>query len=212
MTRLDSAIRRLMAQRALLDWAAADVAQRPAGLILELGPRQRAHLRPPARSAAGAGRSTSSNAAPAAHPDCMPQQDRLVVGDIFETLPDFLRAVRPGLRRARPCGYRHGRRGRNRAARGPARAARRTRSSAPGGLLLARSRRFRLPGCADVSAEAGVDAGPLFRLSPARRGDTIARPEPDLRESPGGVTRAAAGGLRSGVHAEVLGHSARAPM
>jgi hypothetical protein len=36
MTRLDSAIRRLMAQRALLDWAAQDIASRP-GLVLELG-------------------------------------------------------------------------------------------------------------------------------------------------------------------------------
>lgn len=36
MTRLDSAIRRLQAQRSCLDWAAAAVAARP-GLVFEMG-------------------------------------------------------------------------------------------------------------------------------------------------------------------------------
>ena len=35
MTRLDSAIRRLTAQRDLLDWAARNIS--PAGLVLEIG-------------------------------------------------------------------------------------------------------------------------------------------------------------------------------
>jgi S-adenosyl-L-methionine methyltransferase len=35
MTRLDSAIRRLTAQRDLLDWASEEIA--PGGLVLELG-------------------------------------------------------------------------------------------------------------------------------------------------------------------------------
>src|SRR5829696_7299425 len=86
MTRLDSAIRRLTAQRDLLDWAAQNVG--PAGLVLEIGlgnGRTYDHLRAklPGREIHVFERS------PAAHPDCIPPDSRLVVGDIFETLPLF---------------------------------------------------------------------------------------------------------------------------
>ena len=87
MTRLDSVIRRLTAQRDLLDWAAEDIG--PTGLILELGlgnGRTYDHLRTklPGRKIYAFERS------PAAHPDCYPPEGYLIVGDIFETLPAFI--------------------------------------------------------------------------------------------------------------------------
>ena len=87
MTRLDSAIRRLMAQRACLDRAAALVADLP-GPVLELGlgnGRTYDHLRArlPGRDIFVFERR------PAAHPDSTPPADRLIVGDILDTLPRF---------------------------------------------------------------------------------------------------------------------------
>ena len=94
MTRLDSAIRRLTAQRDLLDWAAREIAGVP-GLVLELGlgnGRTYDHLRArlPERAIYVFERR------PAAHPACMPAPDRLVVGDVFETLPRFADQIGPG--------------------------------------------------------------------------------------------------------------------
>ena len=85
MTRLDSAIRRLEAQRACLDRAAALIRGVP-GPVLELGlgnGRTYDHLRArlPGRDIFVFER------APAAHPDCTPPEDRLIVGDFLETLP-----------------------------------------------------------------------------------------------------------------------------
>ena len=85
MTRLDSAIRRLLAQRACLDWAAALVEAVP-GPVLELGlgnGRTYDHLRArlPDRDIFVFERQ------PAAHPDCTPPADRLVIGDFLDTLP-----------------------------------------------------------------------------------------------------------------------------
>ena len=85
MTRLDSAIRRLEAQRACLDRAAALVRGVP-GPVLELGlgnGRTYDHLRArlPGRDIFVFER------APAAHPDCTPPEDRLIVGDFLDTLP-----------------------------------------------------------------------------------------------------------------------------
>ena len=85
MTRLDSAIRRLTAQRACLDRAAVLVAGVP-GPVLELGlgnGRTYDHLRArlPDRDIFVFER------APAAHPDCSPPEDRLIVGDFLDTLP-----------------------------------------------------------------------------------------------------------------------------
>ncbi len=85
MSRLDSVIRRLEAQRACLDAAMAAVADRP-GVVLELGlgnGRTYDHLRThmPARAIYVFERAV------AAHPDCIPPDDRLFLGDVTETLP-----------------------------------------------------------------------------------------------------------------------------
>ena len=85
MSRLDSFIRRLEAQRACLDFAAAQVAERP-GAIFELGlgnGRTYDHLRAklPGRDIYVFERKV------AAHPDCVPAADHLFEGDIDRTLP-----------------------------------------------------------------------------------------------------------------------------
>lgn len=85
MSRLDSFIRRLEAQRACLDLAAERVANRP-GVILELGlgnGRTFDHLREklPGRQIIVFDRQV------AAHPACIPIESCLVLGDIAETLP-----------------------------------------------------------------------------------------------------------------------------
>lgn len=86
MSRLDSAIRRLEAQRACLDMALARIGDRP-GVILELGlgnGRTYDHLREiaPEREIYVFERKV------AAHPDCIPPDDRLFEGDIMATLPE----------------------------------------------------------------------------------------------------------------------------
>lgn len=85
MSRLDSTIRRLEAQRACLDWAAAEIAGLP-GPVLELGlgnGRTYDHLRErlPGREIFVFDREVN------AHPDCVPDADHLFLGDIAETLP-----------------------------------------------------------------------------------------------------------------------------
>ncbi len=85
MSRLDSMIRRLEAQRATLNAAAARVADRP-GVALEFGlgnGRTYDHLREilPGREIYVFDRQV------AAHPDCIPPDDRLYLGDLFDTLP-----------------------------------------------------------------------------------------------------------------------------
>ena len=86
MSRLDSFIRRLQAQRIGLDWACAELGP---GLVLELGlgnGRTYDHL----RSRLGDTRAIHAfDRAVAAHPDCVPPQDRLHLGDIRDTLPNF---------------------------------------------------------------------------------------------------------------------------
>jgi hypothetical protein len=87
-TRLDKAIRRLQAQRTVLDWAVAEVASIP-GLVLELGlgnGRSYDHLRKrlPGRDIYVFERNVQ------AHPDTIPPDDRLIVGDLEETLPAAL--------------------------------------------------------------------------------------------------------------------------
>jgi hypothetical protein len=158
MTRLDSVIRRLMAQRALLDWAAGEVRDKT-GLILELGlgnGRTYDHLRDrlPGREIYVFERS------PAAHPDCMPPADRLLVGDWFESLPTFLHRKGPACASLIHADIGTGDEARNRIV------AERLSPLMepllmPGGLVLA-DRPFRLPGCRDVSAEAGAEPGRYF--------------------------------------------------
>lgn len=85
MSRLDSFIRRLQAQRACLNRAAALIASCP-GPVLELGlgnGRTFDHLRGllPGRDIFVFERAV------AAHPDCIPSPDRLILGDVRETLP-----------------------------------------------------------------------------------------------------------------------------
>ena len=85
MSRLDSFIRRLQAQRTCLDRAAELIAGLD-GVVLELGlgnGRTYDHLRErfPERDIYVCERRV------AAHPDCIPPADRLLLGDMFETLP-----------------------------------------------------------------------------------------------------------------------------
>ncbi len=166
MTRLDSAIRRLTAQRALLDWAAEKVAHQP-GLILELGlgnGRTYDHLRDrlPGRDIYVFER------CPAAHPDCMPTPDHLLVGDIFQTLPRFFDRFGPASAALVHADIGTGDQEENRML-----AARLSPLVepllAPGGFLLA-DRPFDLPHCADISSETGVAEGRyfVFRRRPCR--------------------------------------------
>ena len=85
MSRLDSNIARMLAQRACLDRAVALV-QELSGPVLELGlgnGRTYDHLRVrlPARDIFVFERQVAS------HPDCVPPADRLILGDLRETLP-----------------------------------------------------------------------------------------------------------------------------
>ncbi|HXP04023.1 MAG TPA: class I SAM-dependent methyltransferase [Stellaceae bacterium] len=85
MSRLDSFIRRLQAQRACLN-RAAELVRRVDGAVLELGlgnGRTYDHLRElfPDRNIYVCERQV------AAHPDCVPPADRLLLGDLRETLP-----------------------------------------------------------------------------------------------------------------------------
>ena len=89
MSRLDSFIRRLQAQRTCLDVAAEAVAELP-GLVLELGlgnGRTFDHLRErlPGR------RIIVFERDPQPHPDCWPPEDDLVIGPLEETLPEAAR-------------------------------------------------------------------------------------------------------------------------
>ena len=85
MSRLDSAIRRLQAQRSCLDWAVGQIAGRP-GPVLELGlgnGRTYDHLRDrlPGREIFVFERQV------AAHPDCIPDDAHLFLGDFRDSLP-----------------------------------------------------------------------------------------------------------------------------
>ncbi len=85
MSRLDINIRRLKAQRACLDLAAALIRDVP-GPIFELGlgnGRTYDHLREilPGREIFVFERDV------AAHPDCIPDEDHLYIGDFHDTLP-----------------------------------------------------------------------------------------------------------------------------
>jgi hypothetical protein len=87
MSRLDSFIRRLEAQRRMLDWATAAIEGRD-GLVLELGlgnGRTYDHLRErlPGRAIHVFERDVSPN------PASMPPAERLVEGDMAQTLPAF---------------------------------------------------------------------------------------------------------------------------
>jgi hypothetical protein len=89
MSRLDSFIRRLEAQRQVIDWAVAQIAARE-GLVLELGlgnGRTYDHLREhlPDRTI------YAFDFAAKANPKSLPAANRLILGDMAETLPVFAR-------------------------------------------------------------------------------------------------------------------------
>ncbi len=91
MSRLDSFIRRMSAQRDSLNMAAAMIADVP-GPVLELGlgnGRTFDHLRGifPDREIFVFDRRV------AAHPDCIPDEAHLILGDIFQTLPAALTRI-----------------------------------------------------------------------------------------------------------------------
>lgn len=91
MSRLDSFIRRLEAQRACLDAAARMIAGL-AGPVLEIGlgnGRTYDHLREllPDRPIFAFDRLV------AAHPDCVPEPDRLILGELSDTLPGALARI-----------------------------------------------------------------------------------------------------------------------
>ena len=157
MTRLDSVIRRLTAQRDLLNWAAQEIS--PTGLVLELGlgnGRTYDHLRAkmPGREIYAFERS------PAAHPDCYPPEGYLIVGDIFETLPAFIERLGQGSATLIHTDIGTGDEEANRQLV--------LRLSPlldsllqPGGLLIA-DRAFQMPSCTDISSLAGVPEGRYF--------------------------------------------------
>jgi hypothetical protein len=157
MTRLDSVIRRLTAQRDLLDWATREVA--PRGLVLEVGlgnGRTYDHLRSrlPGREIYVFERAL------AAHPDCIPSEKYLMMGDVFETLPMFTERFGAGC-----AALIH-----NDIGTGDEEANRQLAKRLsplfenllqPGGLLVA-DRAFDLPRCTDISSQTGVAEGRYF--------------------------------------------------
>ena len=85
MSRLDSFIRRLQAQRACLDWAVQAIAALD-GPVLEIGlgnGRTYDHL----RDRLGGRDIYVFERKVAAHPDCIPPDDRLFLGDFLDALP-----------------------------------------------------------------------------------------------------------------------------
>ncbi len=94
MSRLDSFIRRLQAQRAGLDWAIDAIRELP-GPVLEIGlgnGRTYDHL----RSRLGPGRAIFAfDRQLAAHPGCVPDRDHLMLGEFRDTLPGLARRLGP---------------------------------------------------------------------------------------------------------------------
>ncbi len=88
MSRLDIFIDRMVSQKVCLEWAAQQIGDMD-GLICELGlgnGRTYDHMREvlPGRDIFVFERSL------AAHPSCIPPDDRLVIGDVHKTLPETL--------------------------------------------------------------------------------------------------------------------------
>jgi hypothetical protein len=167
MSRLDSFIRRLTAQRDLLNWATEVVS--PAGLVLELGlgnGRTYDHL----RSRLQGREIYVFERSPAAHPSCFPPQGYLIEGDIFETLPAFTERFGSGSAALIHADIGSGNEEADR------RLALRLSPvlealMQPGGLLLA-DRAFEMPSCTDISGQTGVPEGRYFtyRREPAEAG------------------------------------------
>lgn len=175
MTRLDSAIRRLSAQRDLLNWAVGRVSS--TGLVLELGlgnGRTYDHLRAglPGREIYVFERS------PAAHPDCFPPEGYLIIGDVLETLPVFIERFGQGCAALVHTDIGTGDEKLN------LKLVRRLSPLLadllqPGGMLLA-DRAFEMPGCADISSEAGAAKGRYFVYQQTTNTVADAVPKPAL--------------------------------
>jgi hypothetical protein len=167
MTRLDSAIRRLTAQRDLLDWASAKIA--PGGFVLEVGlgnGRTYDHLRDrlPGREIYAFERS------PAAHPASTPPDEFLIVGDILDTLPQFIKRFGPGSAALIHTDIGTGDEEVNRRLILPL-SPLLDALLQPGGLLLA-DREFHMPGCVDISSRTCVAKGRYFVYSREANGRT----------------------------------------
>lgn len=157
MTRLDSVIRRLSAQRDLLNWAAEEI--EPTGYVLELGlgnGRTYDHLRArlPGRKIYAFERTF------AAHPGCVPGNGYLIMGDIFETIPLFIEKKGKGCAALIHADIGSGDEDLNR------QLAQQLSPLiepllAPGGLFIA-DRAFDLPSCADISSQTGIAKGRYF--------------------------------------------------
>jgi hypothetical protein len=166
VSRLDSFIRRLEAQRDCLELAARLIEHVP-GPVLELGlgnGRTFDHLRTvlPRREIFVFDRYV------AAHPDCVPDADHMILGDLRETLPDALGRI------GRPAALAHCDIGSGIEADdsalarflGPVL----VRLMAPGGIVLS-DQELELPGSAHVSTPPGIDPARYFihRMTPTQR-------------------------------------------
>jgi hypothetical protein len=95
MSRLDSFIRRLEAQRACLEWAIAAVCDVP-GVVIELGlgnGRTYDHLR---AKFCGTRQIYAFDRRLTAHPETIPDPDHLIVGEFRDTLPAFAKRIGAG--------------------------------------------------------------------------------------------------------------------
>jgi hypothetical protein len=93
MSRLDSFLLRIEAQRLCLGWAVETIQSVP-GVVLELGlgnGRTYDHLR---ELLGGSRELFAFDRQVGAHPDCIPDAAHLVVGDFKETLPHFAERFR----------------------------------------------------------------------------------------------------------------------
>ncbi|NQV58704.1 MAG: hypothetical protein HQ502_03505 [Alphaproteobacteria bacterium] len=91
MSRLESAIRRLQAQKVCMDWAAAEISALP-GPVLEFGlgnGRTYDHL----RNCMSGREIFVFDCQIAAHPDCVPDRRHLLLGDVRKTLFDALSRI-----------------------------------------------------------------------------------------------------------------------
>jgi hypothetical protein len=157
MTRLDSAIRRLTAQRDLLDWATQAIG--PTGLVLELGlgnGRTYDHLRDrlPGREIYAFERS------PSAHPDCYPPEGYLLVGDLFDTLPLFIERHGRGSAALIHIDIGSGDEAANRSL--ASRLSPLLEALLQPGALLLGDRAFDMPACRDITSRTNVPEGRYF--------------------------------------------------
>ncbi|MDP6691948.1 MAG: class I SAM-dependent methyltransferase [Alphaproteobacteria bacterium] len=95
MSRLDSFIRRLKAQRLCLDWAVDQIADLP-GPVLELGlgnGRTYDHLRERLQDHRPEREIFVFERKVAAHPDCVPDDAHLFLGDVHDSLPGAMARI-----------------------------------------------------------------------------------------------------------------------